>query len=69
MSKRADLIKQMLEMQKKSIAYEQENGVDMKDYYVPDEKHPLFQYREKYAELADQVNAMAHDDKGSKRFY
>lgn len=69
MSDKNELIKQMLEMQQMFIKYEQENGVDMKDYYVPDEKHPLFQYREKYAELADKVNAMAHEDKGSKRFY
>jgi len=69
MSNKADLIKQMLEMQKKFVAYEQKNGVDMKDYYVPEEGHPLHNYREKYAELAAQVNAMAHEEKGSKRFY
>ncbi len=69
MSKKDDLIKQMLEMQKEFIAFEQKNGVDMKDYYVPEEGHPLYQYREKYSALADEVNALAHADKGSKRFY
>ena len=69
MSKKDDLIKEMLAMQKKFVEYEHKNGVDMKDYYVPDESHPLYKYREKYSELADQVNAMAHEEKGSKRFY
>ncbi|HEB55231.1 MAG TPA: hypothetical protein ENI98_02785 [Gammaproteobacteria bacterium] len=69
MSEKAELISKMLEMQKKFIAYELENGVTMEDYYTAKEGHTLHNYREEYAELAAKVNAMAHEEKGSKRFY
>lgn len=69
MSEKAKLISKMLEMQKKFIAYELENGVSMADYYAAKEGHPLHNYREEYAELAAKVNALAHKEKGSKRFY
>ncbi len=69
MSEKAKLIAQMLDMQKKFIAYEQKNGVSMEDYYAAKDGHELHNYREEYAELAAKVNAMAHEEKGSKRFY
>ena len=69
MSEKAKLIEEMLEMQKKFIAFEQENGVEMKDYYASEEGHILHGYVAKYDELADKLNAMAHEDKGSTRFF
>ena len=69
MSEKSKLIAEMLEMQKKFIKFEQENGVQMEDYYAATEGHALNNYREDYAKLADQVNAMAHKEKGSKRFF
>ena len=36
MSSKQDLIKEMLEMQKKFSAYEQANGVDPQDYFTPE---------------------------------
>jgi hypothetical protein len=66
MSSKQDLIKEMLEMQKKFIDYEHKEGVDMKDYYTPKSGHVLDQYREKYSELAAKVNEMAHAEKGSE---
>lgn len=69
MSDKAKLIEEMLEMQKKFIAFEQENGVEMKDYYASQEGHMLHGYVAKYDELADKLNAMAHAEKGSKRFF
>ena len=69
MSEKAKLIAEMLEMQKKFIKFEQENGVQMEDYYAAKEGHTLHNYREAYSELADKVNALAHEEKGSKRFY
>ena len=69
MSDKAKLIQEMLDMQKKFMAFEHEHGVKAADYYAAQKGHELFQYREKYAELADKVNAMAHEEKGSKRFY
>jgi len=67
MSDKQAKIKQMLEMQKMFVAYEHEHGVTAEDYYVAPESHPLYQYREKYQELADEVCNMAHADKGSHR--
>ncbi len=69
MSEKAKLIQEMLEMQKKFREYEHKHGVTAADYYAAKEGHELYQYREKYAELADKVNALAHKEKGSTRFY
>ncbi|MDH5571319.1 MAG: hypothetical protein OEY89_06110 [Gammaproteobacteria bacterium] len=69
MSEKSKLIAEMLEMQKKFIEFEHKNGVQMADYYAAKEGHTLNNYREDYAKLADKVNAMAHEEKGSKRFY
>jgi len=69
MSDKTKIIAEMLEMQKKFIAFEQENGVDMKDYYASQEGHVLFKYVEKYDELAMELNSMAHKEKGSTRFF
>ncbi len=69
MSEKAKLISKMLELQKKFIAYDHEKGVDMVDYYMAEEGHLLHNYREEYDELAAKVNAMAHEEKGSTRFY
>jgi len=69
MSEKAKLIAEMLELQKVFMAFEHKNGVTAADYYAAEDGHELFQYREKYAELADKVNALAHEEKGSHRFY
>ena len=57
----------MLELQRTFIAYEQEKGVDLRDYYCPEKSHMLKNYREEYMELATQVIDLAHEEKGSKR--
>jgi len=67
MSSKAELIKEMLEMQKKFTSYEQTNGVDPKDYFSPDSGHELDGYRQKYMEMAMQVVDMAHEEAGSER--
>ena len=41
MSEKQEIIKQMLEMQKQFIAYEQQNGVDPGDYFNPAAGHEL----------------------------
>ncbi len=69
MSEKAELIAKMLEMQKKFIAYEHENGVSMAEYYAEEEGHPLHNYRKEFAELAIKVNGIAHKEEGSQRFY
>ncbi len=67
MSSKAELIKEMLEMQKKFSSYEQANGVDPKDYFKPEAGSEFDGYREKYQELANKVVDMAHKEAGSER--
>jgi len=69
MSDKAKLIAEMIEMQKTFTAYEQKNGVTSAEIYAAEEGHPLFGYAAKYEELANKVDAMAHEDKGSKRWF
>jgi hypothetical protein len=67
MSEKQELIKKMMEMQKKFIDYEHQNGVDMEDYFVGKEGHPLYHFRQQYMEMAMKLVDMAHAEKGSHR--
>jgi hypothetical protein len=67
MSSKAELIKEMLEMQKKFTSFEQANGVDPQDYFTPEAGSELDGYRQKYQELANKVVDMAHEEAGSER--
>lgn len=69
MSEKAKLIAEMLEMQAMFSDYERKNGVDSAEIYAAKEGHPLFGYVEKYQKLANKVDAMAHEDKGSTRWF
>jgi hypothetical protein len=66
MSDKAEAIKKMIEMQKKFMDYEHENGVDPKDYFAPESGHDLDGYRQEYRDLAMSVVDQAHKDVGSK---
>ena len=67
MSDKTAKIKEMIAMQKKFIEYEHKNGVDSKDYFVPESGHVLDGFREKYNELAMDVVDIAHGEAGSHR--
>ena len=67
MSSKAELIKEMLEMQKKFTSYEQANGVDPEEYFTPEAGSELDGYRAKYQELANKVVDLAHEEAGSER--
>jgi hypothetical protein len=67
MSEKQELIKKLLEMQKKFIDYEHENGVEMKDYFAGEEGHPLHGFRQEYQALANKLVDMSHAEKGSHR--
>ncbi len=67
MSEKQDLIKRMLELQKKFVEFEHENGVNGFDYYTPGEGHPLDGYRKEYNDLANKVVDIAHSEAGSHR--
>ena len=60
-------IAELIAMQKKFIAYEHENGVEMKDYFAPESGHLLDGYKESYMEKAMELVDMAHEEKGSHR--
>jgi len=67
MSDKKAKIADLIEMQKKFIAYERENGVEMKDYFAPESGHLLDGYKESYMEKAMELVDIAHAEKGSKR--
>lgn len=66
MSEKQELIRQMLELQRKFIEYEHAQGLDPRDYYLPAEDHPLHEYRRKYRDLAMKLVDLAHEEKGSR---
>lgn len=55
MSRKQELINEMLEMQKKFIAYEHSGNFNAEDYYVGEWKA----YRERYQELTNEVRELA----------
>lgn len=66
MSEKQELIRQMIEMQKKFADYEHQDGIEAKDYFVPESGHPLDGYRQQYAELARKVLDLAHEERGTE---
>jgi len=60
MSRKAELIKEMLEMQAKFIQHEQDGKFDAEDYYVGE----WTQYRDRYHELASEVREIASEEAG-----
>ena len=58
MSRKQELISEMLDMQKKFIAYEQSGEFNAEEYYVGDWR----EYRERYQELAAEVREIASQE-------
>ena len=56
--KKQALIQEMLDMQRKFIAYEQSGKFNAEEYYVGDWK----EYRERYTELAAEVRELASQE-------
>lgn len=67
MSKKSELIKELLEMQKKFISHEHDRGVDPQEYFAPESGSDLDGYRQKYMEIAMKVVDLAHEEVGSER--
>ena len=59
-------IQKMIEMQKKFMAIEKENGVAQVDYFNPEEGSALDGYRDEYRDLAMSLVDDAHAEVGSK---
>ncbi|MGU9956709.1 MAG: hypothetical protein ACNYPI_03410 [Arenicellales bacterium WSBS_2016_MAG_OTU3] len=66
MSEKQELIKQMLAMQQKFTAYEQEHGINSEEYYTAQPGHPLSGYSGEYSKLANRVAELAHKEQESK---
>ncbi len=67
MGEKQELITKMLEMQKMFMDYEEKNGIEMEDYFVAPEGHPLHHFRQNYMDMANKLVDMAHAEKGSQR--
>ena len=67
MREKQEIISKLLELQKKFIDYEHQNGVEMEDYFVGEEGHTLHNDRQEYMDLANKLVDMAHAEKGSHR--
>ncbi len=61
-----ELIKQMIDMQKKFTEYEHKDGVEQVDYYTPKDGDMLDGYRQEFNEMAMKLVDMAHEEVGSK---
>lgn len=67
MSEKQEIIKQMIEMQRKFIDLEQKGEFSTEEYYDSDGDSELAKYKRAYDELATKLVDMAHAEKGSHR--
>ncbi len=67
MSEKQELIRKLLDLQKKFIEYEQGHDLDPAEFFAPPPGHPLEQYRKEYDQLASRLVDLAHEEKGSHR--
>ena len=62
-----DKIKKLLEMQKKFIALDREQGVEASEYFAPSDDSEISGFKEEYRDLAMDIVDLAHKEKGSKK--
>lgn len=67
MTEKQEIIKQMLDMQRKFIKLEQNGEFNAEEYYDTDGDSELAAYKNKYNELAVRLVDLAHEEKGSHR--
>ncbi len=67
MSEKQEIIKQMLELQRKFIDIEHKGEFSAEDYYDSDGDSELARNKRAYDELATKLVDMAHAEKGSHR--
>lgn len=67
MSTKQEKIEELLEMQRRFIALDREQGVGMDEYFLPSEGSELNNYRQDYMTRAMEIVNIAHEEKGSKR--
>ncbi len=67
MSEKQEIIKQMMEMQRRFIELEQAGEFSAEEYYDTDGDSELAKFKRSYDELAIKLVDMAHEEKGSHR--
>ena len=67
MSEKQEIIKQMMEMQRRFIELEQNGEFSAEEYYDTDGDSELAKFKRSYDELAIKLVDMAHEEKGSHR--
>jgi hypothetical protein len=67
MSEKQEIIKQMMEMQRKFIDLEHKGEFSAEEYYDTDGDSELAKFKRSYDELAIKLVDMAHEEKGSHR--
>ena len=67
MSEKQEIIKQMMEMQRRFIELEQNGEFSAEEYYDSEGESELAQYKRSFDELATKLVDLAHEEKGSHR--
>ncbi len=67
MSEKQEIIKQMMELQRRFIDLEHEGKFSAEEYYDTDGDSELAKFKRSYDELAIKLVDMAHEEKGSHR--
>ena len=67
MSEKQEIIKQMMELQRKFIDLEQNGQFSAEEYYDNDSDSELAAYKRTHEELATRLVDLAHEEKGSHR--
>ena len=67
MSEKQEIIKQMMEMQRRFIELEQNGEFSAEQYYDSEGESELAIYKRSFDELAARLVDLAHEEKGSHR--
>ncbi len=67
MSEKQEIIKEIMDLQRKFIDIEQRGDFSAEQYYDSEGDSELAQYKRRHEELATRLVDMAHEEKGSKR--
>ncbi|MDJ0779533.1 MAG: hypothetical protein QNJ85_16820 [Gammaproteobacteria bacterium] len=67
MSEKQEIIKEIMDLQRKFIDIEHKGEFSAEQYYDSDGDSELAKYKRRHEELATKLVDMAHDEKGSKR--
>ncbi len=67
MSEKQEVIKQMMELQRKFIELEQNGDFSAEEYYDSDGENELARHKRSFDELATRLVDLAHEEKGSHR--